>query len=50
MVSSTPTELLLTNLERACTLAGVLWRLHLIGRAATVARFKYREHESVGDG
>lgn len=50
ILSSTPTEQLRTRRVIAWALDGVLCRLHLTGSAATVARFKYREQVSVGDG
>lgn len=50
ILSSTPTEQFLTNLVIACPLEGVLCLLHLTGKAATVARFKYKEQVSVGEG
>lgn len=34
----------------ACAREFVLCREHCNGRAATVAKFKYNEHASVGDG
>lgn len=50
MLSSTPTLQFWISLVIAWDLDGVLWRLHFTGSAASVARFKYNEQLSVGDG
>ena len=48
--SSVPTVVLFTILEMACAWDGALWRLHFTGNAASVAKLRYIEHVSVGDG
>uniref|UniRef100_A0A6B0V057 Putative secreted protein n=1 Tax=Ixodes ricinus TaxID=34613 RepID=A0A6B0V057_IXORI len=48
--SSTPALRLLTSLVREWACDGVLCREHLVGRAANVARFRYMEQLSVGEG
>jgi hypothetical protein len=48
--SSVPTVVLFTILVIAYARDGVLCRLHFTGNAASVAKLRYMEHVSVGDG
>ena len=48
--SSAPTVVLFTILVMACAWDGALWRLYFTGNAASVAKLRYIEHVSVGDG
>jgi hypothetical protein len=48
--SSAPTVVLFTILVIACAREGVLCRLQFTGNAASVAKLRYKEQVSVGDG